>query len=1105
MKFLTLLAVLLLGLGVGAPAIAAPNNTLPVNGDVLLCSGRPWIDVRCNGALGDDINDDTAAINTTVAAAITGNFPVHFSAGIYKVTSKLTFDYAGIAGNGLQIISRGAVLDGRSITSGNVLQIQCSGGTVGSPVTCGHLLIQGDFYIQGSTPAYVVVLGKADLSDIHNAAKIEHLVITNASAATGAGGIQANYLTDGDLWLSSTTAGGNTNTAAIALEQVQQSRLSGAGVSTAPSGANAAALLMENGATAGNLFAGFMFNANTCLSITSPSAVNNTFMSPAFPCAVAVNGSTSAGNNLLVGPTFSGPTPGPLSGGISIVGRGSLNRYTEPASSNLSVYGVDDGTIVSSKNASGSVVTYNGNLSSAGSLPVSLPSPAQVGQGWTMGFVTDANKAVVLTSPGGSKILAGSIQLGTLTVGPGNFEVAILVSDGTNFRLEYATTNTKQLNGIDTSHFPSNWFFPPGPGYQATQGDNGSVLSSALATSGMTITLPQTSAIQPGWTLGAAADGFSLRINVNATNGGQLIQADGAAVATYKFSGNPSPTANYHGFQAIEFDGTNFRVVSSEVDKVYLVGAVGDGVTDNCATGQAAVARVATAQPVVLRFGPGIFLFSCPLTSTNHSVVIDGAGLTELRFTNSTDGVVVNFSGEQQVELRNIKVTTTSATVGNGVRLIYTANLFNNRSHRSVTLSNVVISGVDTTTQGWAKDLYCTDCNFTNVDNSYFMGISVLGSADDTAAVEADNTITPYGVYWDGLHFPTDLKFTNTWFMSLNVGAHFQDTVEGVQITQSSFVFVGMGVEWIATHPGAAPDFVAQDNNLNVFKSGFYLSGAGISEPFITNNLFYHHQKSASSATLITLNEVVSGFISGNIIEGLLPTTSPATTGINIVSGLDNCGGLKISNNHFGDNSLHFFNGITTTNCAVDITDNSFSHIEGTALTLGSTYVFLSKNRFQGIPGLSIVSTSTTTVYGEHSAIAFRNVTGNVPNNVSTAISWNFVGNDTDGFWNVATPTRLTILAGRGFKKVRIWGQLDWASNASGTRSVSILKNGVSQVGLPIVTASAVSGIDTVMATGLSATIDVADGDYFEMYAIQTSGGTLNVIANTWMSIMVID
>src|SRR6516165_12580863 len=73
MKRLLWLAALAFRLGVALPSFAeSPGNfsTLSttgiatMGGDVLMCSGRPWIDVRCNGATGDDSHDDTAAINT---------------------------------------------------------------------------------------------------------------------------------------------------------------------------------------------------------------------------------------------------------------------------------------------------------------------------------------------------------------------------------------------------------------------------------------------------------------------------------------------------------------------------------------------------------------------------------------------------------------------------------------------------------------------------------------------------------------------------------------------------------------------------------------------------------------------------------------------------------------------------------------------------------------------------------------------------------------------------------------------------------------------------------------------------------------------------------
>jgi len=112
-------------------------ETAAFNGDVLICSGRPWIDVRCpsmaGGAVGGGAHDDTAAIQATIDAAVTNNWPVHLTTGVYKVTSTLTIDYAGQASRGFRLISEGATLDGRAIAAGPVLRVQCSGGVPGAP------------------------------------------------------------------------------------------------------------------------------------------------------------------------------------------------------------------------------------------------------------------------------------------------------------------------------------------------------------------------------------------------------------------------------------------------------------------------------------------------------------------------------------------------------------------------------------------------------------------------------------------------------------------------------------------------------------------------------------------------------------------------------------------------------------------------------------------------------------------------------------------------------------------------------------------------------------------------------------------------------------
>src|SRR5947209_17209607 len=69
------------------------TGTATLGGDALLCSGHPWLDVKCpamaGGAVGDGSHDDTAAIQAAINAAVTNNWPVHLSSGTYKVTSRI--------------------------------------------------------------------------------------------------------------------------------------------------------------------------------------------------------------------------------------------------------------------------------------------------------------------------------------------------------------------------------------------------------------------------------------------------------------------------------------------------------------------------------------------------------------------------------------------------------------------------------------------------------------------------------------------------------------------------------------------------------------------------------------------------------------------------------------------------------------------------------------------------------------------------------------------------------------------------------------------------------------------------------------------------------
>jgi hypothetical protein len=534
------------------------TGTATFNGDVLICSGRPWIDVRCNGAVGDDAHDDTAAIQTTIAAAVANGWPVHLSAGTYKVTSALTIDYAGRASSGFRLISEGATIDGRTIVGGPVVKVECSGGTPASPANCFYFKEEGALFVNADTPAYAVVIGRGDFSDAHNSLKIDHLVVNNASSAAAAGGLQLNYVLDADIFAIADSAGG---AAGMALEQTQFSRISGAG---SAAGTGGTALLLERGFNFANtVFAFDMENAPTCLGITFAHDGANTFISPYLACTTAIN-ATASNHNVLINPTYAGNVVnrGPQSAGIAVVGDGNRARWQFPAISAYTATPIDDGSVLSSFNAPGAA------------LAVTLPAPSAINPGWSMGFATDNGKGLTVTTPAGS-ILNGAKAVSSVTLGPGNYEYLQLQSDGSNYRIVAATRSTLAANGMESRDWPGNWLYPSSSGYAATLGDNGAVLSSFNTASGLSVTLPPITGLPSGWSMGFATDnGRKVTVTVNGTNGGKILYplANAAAQTSLSLAGND------YEYATLQYDGSgNFRVEQITPATARQLGLAGTG------------------------------------------------------------------------------------------------------------------------------------------------------------------------------------------------------------------------------------------------------------------------------------------------------------------------------------------------------------------------------------------------------------------------------------------------------------------------------------------------------------------------------------------------
>jgi hypothetical protein len=283
-----------------APAASARAGTGPASISASICPAASWIDVRCYGAAGNGMADDTAALARALAAALATDQPLFLPHGTFRITRTLVIDYRARAETGFRLISMGAIIDGKAIAGRPVLEIVCSGGAPRSPKGCFYLNEQGTLFVNGNTNDYAVVIGEPDFSDAHNSIKIDHLVINNANGGPRAGGLQLNYVLSSQIFVVADTAGG---AAGIALEQTQITHIAGAGSASARGGAG---LLIENGYSFANTIDAMDLEvAPTCLVIASRNAAHNTFISPYMACATAVD-AVSGTTTQLVNPLFGG-------------------------------------------------------------------------------------------------------------------------------------------------------------------------------------------------------------------------------------------------------------------------------------------------------------------------------------------------------------------------------------------------------------------------------------------------------------------------------------------------------------------------------------------------------------------------------------------------------------------------------------------------------------------------------------------------------------------------------------------------------------------------------------------------------------------------------
>ena len=132
--------------------------------------------------------------------------------------------------------------------------------------------------------------------------------------------------------------------------------------------------------------------------------------------------------------------------------------------------------------------------------------------------------------------------------------------------------------GFEPPPWPSNWLYPAASGYAATLGDNGNILSSYNTQPGLAVTLPSTTGLPTGWSMGFATDnGKPLSVQVNGTSGGHIVWPGAGAASTSVALANTSQGA--YEFLVLQYDGSgNFRVVGATPATAQAIGMIGNAV-----------------------------------------------------------------------------------------------------------------------------------------------------------------------------------------------------------------------------------------------------------------------------------------------------------------------------------------------------------------------------------------------------------------------------------------------------------------------------------------------------------------------------------------------
>ncbi len=488
---------------------------------------------------------------------------------------------------------------------------------------------------------------------------------------------------------------------------------------------------------------------------------------------------------------------------------------------------------------------------------------------------------------------------------------------------------------------------------------------------------------------------------------------------------------------------------------------------------------------------PGRYRLTGGLSTTSPTVSIMGAGIgvTEVVFdgTVSTgillDGTGATASDRQHTTITDLSITTTQIHTGLALSIKQWPSIASPRGPRKVFLSNVLIKGDVSTTQGWDNAIELHDCQQVQIQACGILGQGGKASPNDTQADQtlsnvAINIIDTAASVPDAIDISdTYIYWWKTGILAGTGGGH--QTLQGLSLLNSG-ILCRVGIDVQAST--VVQRVVVTSSHINAYLTAVKTRSAN--DVILVNNLFFINPDSTEALPkLIDLGAIARCMIDNNILYGFV-STAGGTPGpaIELSPVLNDCHVTK-SNSIFSittgfSHGVHILSGISFNRNYINPSyDGAFTvdaYVDDNALTAA-------KGNIVGVRGASLLRTSAQSIPDTTSTQV-----------VSMALIFDngaFVGTDD-----------LTIPANSGIVRARVSGGVTFASNSTGFREIWVQKNGASfYTGWARETHQAATGV-THVGAATSGPLVVAAGDVFKLFVRQTSGGALDV-TNSWMTI----